>query len=94
MMKITHEKSNKKGSFLVEEKGERLGQLDYRSSAEGEITIYHTEVDTELRGEGIGGDLVAAAVEFAREKDLKIIATCPYARKVIAENPKFQDILV
>ncbi len=94
MMEIRHEEQNKKGSFIIDEKGERLAQLDYRSSAEGEITIYHTEVDEKLRGEGIGEDLVAAAVKFARENNLKIVATCPYAKKVIEENEEFRDILV
>ena len=37
--------------------------------------------------------MVAKAVEFAREKKLKIIPLCPFAKSVINKTPEFQDIL-
>ena len=93
MMKIEHKDGKKKGVFFIEENGERLAELAYFESAPDEITIYHTEVSDKLRGEGIGQDLVGAAVSFAREKGLKIVPTCPYAKKVIDRTPEFQDVL-
>ena len=93
MMKIEHEEKGKKGIFFIDENGERLAELVYLKSAPAVITIYHTEVNEKLRGEGIGQDLVAAAVSFARENKLKIVATCPYAKKLIDRTPEFQDIL-
>lgn len=91
-MEIQHEHHDGKGSFLIEENGEQLARLDYTSSPR-KISIYHTEVDKKLRGEGIGQDLVASAVKYARENDLKIVATCPYAKKLIEENAEYNDIL-
>lgn len=67
--------------------------MTYKKSGDGVITIDHTEVDSNHRGEGIGEDLVMEAVKYARENDLKIIATCPFAKKVIDETPEFQDVL-
>lgn len=93
MMEIRHEELKKKGTFFVEENGERLAELAYFNSAPGEITIYHTEVSEKLRGEGIGQDLVAAAVQYARENNLKIVPSCPYTKKVIDRTPEFQDVL-
>ncbi|MEO7540171.1 MAG: GNAT family N-acetyltransferase [Pyrinomonadaceae bacterium] len=93
MMEIRHETKGKKGMFYVEENGERLAELDYLANAPGEITIYHTEVDEKLRGEGIGQDLVAAAVKHARDNKLKIEPKCPYAKKVIDRTPEMQDVL-
>jgi predicted GNAT family acetyltransferase len=57
------------------------------------MVIDHTEVDEKLRGEGVGEDMVRAAVEYARENDLKINPACPYARKVIERTPELQDVL-
>lgn len=91
-MEIRHDEHDKKGSFLIEENGEQLGRLDYKSSP-GRITIYHTEIDKSLRGEGLGQDLVGSAVKFARENSLRIVATCPYAKKLIEETPEFRDVL-
>ncbi len=93
MMKIEHEEYKKKGSFFIDENGERLAKLEYFFSAPGKITIYHTEISEKFRGEGIGRDLVAAAVDYARKKGLKIIPKCPYAKRVIDSIPEFQDVL-
>ncbi len=93
MGKIEHEETRKKGVFFVEENGERLAEMLYFHSNPGEITIYHTEVDPKLAGKGIGRDLIAAGVEFARKNGLKIVPTCSYTKKVIDKTPEFQDVL-
>lgn len=93
-VEIKHDKQNRKGTFYVERDGERLGVIEYFVSDPGrEITVFHTEVDARLRGEGVGHDLVAAVVDYARSGGLKIVATCPYAKKVIDRTPGFQDVL-
>ena len=93
VMDIKHEDDKNKGAFFVEENGERLGEMLYSHSNPGEITISHTEVDPKIGGKGVGRDLVAAGVKFARENKLKIIPTCSYAKKVIDKTPEFQDVL-
>ena len=60
---------------------------------DGTMTIDHTEIHEKLRGEGIGQDMIKAAVEYARANGLKIKADCPYAKKVIERTPEFQDVL-
>ncbi len=92
-MKIEHEQQKKKGAFFIEEGGERLSELRYFTSAPNVITVFHTEVSEKLRGKGIGQDLIAAVVNFARENKLKIKPACPYAKRVIDSIPEFKDIL-
>ena len=92
-MGIKREEKKKKGEFMFEESGKKVAELAYCKSAPGEITIYHTEVAEKLRGKDIGKKLVEAAVKYARDNDLKIVAQCPFAAKVIARTPKFQDVL-
>jgi predicted GNAT family acetyltransferase len=91
-MQIQRDEHGRKGAFYIEENGEWIAELTY-SKNDGTMTIDHTETDVKLRGEGIGQDLVKAAVEYARENDLKIKADCPYAKKVIDRTPEFQDVL-
>lgn len=91
---IEHETKGRKGTFYVEAGGERRGELAYFMSAPSEMTIYHTEVGEEFRGKGVGRELVAAAVEFARINQFKIVPTCPYADKIISETPEFQSLRV
>jgi uncharacterized protein len=93
MMEIQRDEHGKKGAFYIDEDGEWIAELTYFRSGEDEITIDHTEVDDKLRGEGIASDLVAEAVKFARAEGLKIKATCPYATKVLAKHPEYEDVL-
>lgn len=92
-MQIQHDEIKKKGVFFIEENDERLAQMQYFHSKPGEITIYHTEVDPKFAGKGVGRELVAAGVKFAREKKLKIVPTCSYTKSVIDKTPAFQDVL-
>ena len=92
-MDIRHTDSGKKGAFVIDVDGEQMGELEYFVSAPGVITIYHTGVNDKLRGRHAGEKLVAAAVEYARANALKVVSTCPFAKKVIDRTPEFQDVL-
>jgi len=92
MMQIQRDEHGRKGAFYIDENGEWIAELSYIKD-NGTMTIDHTEIDEKLRGEGIGQDMVKAAVEYARENNLKIKPLCPYARKVIERTPEFQDVL-
>lgn len=91
-MQIQRDEHGRKGAFYIEENGEWIAELTYLKNNDT-MTIDHTEVDKKLRGEGVGEDLVKAAVEYARENHLKIKAACPYAKKVIDRTPELQDVL-
>jgi uncharacterized protein len=92
-MEIQREEHGRKGAFFIDRDGEWVAELTYFKSGDGEITIDHTEIDPELRGDNLGEDLVKAAVEYARENNLKIKPVCPFAKKVIDETAEYQDVL-
>lgn len=92
-MEIKHFKSDKGGEFVVEENSNRAAEMTYTKMGEGKISIDHTFVEKQFRGEHIGKDLVEAGVNFARENNLKIIPLCPYAKAIINKTPEFQDVL-
>jgi predicted GNAT family acetyltransferase len=58
------------------------------------FVITHTEVDETLEGKGIGKQLVAAAVDYARKHSFKIKATCLFAKKVLDRSPQFADVYI
>ena len=92
-MEIQRDEHGKKGAFYIEKDGEWIAELTYEKTADNEITIDHTEVDESLRGQDIGENLVEEAVKFARDNNLRVVATCPFARKLINETPKYHDVL-
>jgi predicted GNAT family acetyltransferase len=92
MMEIQHDEHGRKGAFFIDEEGEWIAELTYFKTGDT-MTIDHTEIDEKLRGEGIGEDMVKAAVEYARANGLKVVAVCPYAKKVIERTPELQGVL-
>lgn len=92
-MKIEREDNGHKGAFYIEVEGKRSGEMTYTLAGTGRMIIDHTEVDDSLRGTGSGKKLVIAGVEHAREKGLRLIPLCPFAKAVIDKNPELQDVL-
>lgn len=92
-MQIQNQEHGANGAFFIEQDGEWIAEMTYKKMGDDAILIDHTEVDESLQGKGVGKDLVEAGVKFARENDLKIVAQCSFARKIIEATPEFQDVL-
>ena len=92
-MLVQQTDDQKKGAFFVEQDGERLAEMTYSWAGEDKFIIDHTDVSDTLRGQGIGRHLLDAAVDFAREKQVKIIPLCPYAKSVFDKDPTLHDVL-
>ncbi len=92
-MLIQQEDNGKKGAFYVEENGERLAEMTYVWSGTDKFIIDHTEVSDKLGGKGVGKQLVTAAVEFARTKNVKIVPLCPFAKSVLTRATEYHDVL-
>lgn len=90
MIKIVHEAENKRSAAYDGEKN--VGECTYSESPEIWI-IDHTFVDDAYGGQGIAGKLVTEVVERAREKGVKIIPLCPFAKKEFDRKPEYGDVL-
>jgi predicted GNAT family acetyltransferase len=55
--------------------------------ADGRFDIQHTIVPEAMGGQGVGGALVKAAVDYAREAGLELVVTCPFAKKWLEKHP-------
>ena len=92
-MLIQHKKTGTKGMFFAELDGNILAEMVYTQPAVNKLIIEHTEVSDELRGQKVGNQLVAAAVDYARKQDIKIIPLCPFANAVFKKTPEYRDVL-
>lgn len=48
------------------------------------MDLYHTFTNPALRGKGLAALVARAALEFAKENNLKVIPTCPYIQTFIS----------
>lgn len=92
-MEIQRNETDGGGRFSIVENENQIGLMTYRKSGDDIITIDHTEVDSNLRGRGIGEDLVAEGVKFARENRLKIVPQCPFAAAEFEKHADYADVL-
>lgn len=93
MIEIKHKIEGTKGFFEAYVNGNKAGKLSYTSAGENKIIIDHTEVNVIYKGQNIGKQLVMNAVSFAREKHLKIIPLCPFAKSIFVKTESIQDLL-
>lgn len=90
---IQLEEIDTKGRAYVAEAGKTLAEMTYSKAGENLIIIDHTEVGPSLRGQEVGRQLLDTLVAMVREKGLKVLPLCPYAKTEFAKDPSIQDVL-
>ena len=91
-MLVQHEGNDKKARFFIEDAGQRIAVMEYVYAGTDKFIIEHTEVNETHEGKGLGKLLVQAAVEYAREHNMKIIPLCPYANALFKRTPEYSDV--
>lgn len=92
-MKIEHLNENKGGYFKAVNEGKTAAIMNYAWAGPGKIVIEHTEVKPDYSGQGLGKDLVLAAVDYARLQKVKILPLCPFAKSIFNKNESLNDVL-
>ena len=72
----------------------REAHIRFAPAGAGTLDFQHTEVPPELRGQGIGAELVRQALEDVRARGERIIATCPYVKTYLARHPEYRPLAV
>ena len=85
--------NDNKGAFYIEVNEKQEAMMTFVFAGEDKIIIDHTEVNPGNEGKGFGKKMVLKAVEFAREKGVKILPLCPFAKSVFDKTPEFRDVL-
>lgn len=85
--------NDKNGFFYIAVNGKTEAKMTFVFAGSNKIIIDHTEVNEGNNGKGFGKKMLTKAVEFAREKNIKIIPLCPFAKKVFDKTPEFGDVL-
>ena len=92
-MTIQQEDNKQRGSFFIEENGNRVAELAYTWRSDSVVSLDHTEVDESMEGKGVASALVEFAVSFARETGIKFILYCPFAQVYFKRHKEAQDVL-
>lgn len=94
MIKVEFEENGNRGRFVLYENEKFAGEITYVWAGKEKFIIDHTGVETEFEGKGYGMILVMKAVEYAREKKVKILPLCPFVKAIFDKDKSFNDVRV
>jgi uncharacterized protein len=80
------------GRFEIEREG-HVAYLEYTLAGKV-LQLIHSEVPPALRGQGLGPELAHSALEWAREKDLKVDVICPSVKDYLEKHPEYADLVL
>ena len=66
--------------------GQLAGVARYRLDGE-RITMYHTEIEREYEGRGLGAELARSALDDVRRRGLGLVPRCPFIAAFIRRHP-------
>jgi uncharacterized protein len=86
---VEHDEASRQFQLRV---GGELALIQYARAGD-RITFVHTEVPKALEGHGIAGALARAALDYARDHKLSVIARCAYVAAYVRRHPEYQALL-
>ena len=78
--------------YELEVEGALAGVLRYRVEP-GTVVLVHTDVHPAFEGRGLGGRLVAGALDDIRARGLRTVPHCPFAAAYIRRHPEYQNLV-
>lgn len=91
-MEVNRTEGDSKGEFVTMQDGVQAGKMTYSKAGSRTFIIDHTEVNPDFAGQGVGKQMVMAAIEYARENGKKIIPLCPFALSVFNKDSTLSDV--
>ena len=80
--------------YLNDDNNHMIAVVTFPKVSEGVVNLDHTFVDPSLRGQGVAGKLMEAAVAYFESNNLKVKPTCSYAVKWFAEHPEYEAFVL
>lgn len=92
-MHVEQVNHDNKGFFKAIEEDKEAGRMTYSWAGDTRIIIDHTEVNPDFKGKSVGKTMLMEAVSYAREKNIKILPLCPFAKSVFDKTEEIRDVL-
>jgi hypothetical protein len=89
-LRIRHDREHQR--FVARIDGHEA-RLSYERQGDAVLDFTSTWTPPELRGRGIGGRLVEAGLGHAIDQGLRVIPSCPFVARWIAEHPRYERLL-
>ena len=88
---IRHEPEARR--FVADIEGQ-AAYITYREREGLVLELDHTYVPKSLRGGGIGSQLTARALDYARERGCRVVPSCPFVAAYMQRHPEYRGLRV
>lgn len=65
--------------------------VTYMDEGDGTVNFTHTVVPRELRGQGIGEELVRYALDDTLRRGRRFRASCPFVQRYVERHPRYRE---
>jgi uncharacterized protein len=89
-LEVADNSAERRYEVLIE--GELAGASYYRDR-DGVRVVTHTEVGDEWKGKGLGGRLIAGALDDMRARGLRVEPRCAFTAAYIDRHPEYGDLV-
>jgi predicted GNAT family acetyltransferase len=86
---VIHNASNRRFEIKIDD---HLSVLEY-TFKNHRLFLTHTEVPPDLQDQGLGSKLAHAALEYARQNNLSVVAICPFVQEYVNSHPEYQSFV-
>jgi uncharacterized protein len=86
---VVHNASKQR--FEIDAEGQ-ISLLEYKFKNH-RLFLTHTEVPPALERHGLGTKLAHAALEYARQNSLAVVAICPFVQEYVSSHPEYQSFV-
>src|ERR1700687_1329282 len=86
---VVHNTANQR--FEMDVDGQ-LSVLEY-TFKNHRLFLTHIEVPPTLEDQGLGTELAYAALEYARQNELTVVAICPFVQEYVGSHPEYQSFV-
>ena len=86
---VVHNASKQR--FEIDAEGQ-ISLLEYKFKNH-RLFLTHTEVPPALERHGLGTKLAHAALEYARQNSLAVVAICPFVQEYVGSHPEYQSFV-
>lgn len=78
--------------YTIEVDGRVVGRAEY-TDVDGVRVFTHTEIEDGHEGEGLGGALVAGAMEEVASRGMPIVPLCPFVASWLERHPEHAGVV-
>jgi uncharacterized protein len=89
---IVIENNTDKQQYEAKLDGKVVAFAEYRPIGTS-LMFTHTEVNEDLEGKGVGGQLIRFALEDTKTQSMTVIPMCPFVKLFIQRHKEFIDVV-